>query len=243
MGTGHSVSLDEFKEIYGTDPFYHWMGLDSTLVYQAARGNSGMTSIYRQLGIGVERLYRQIIMDEFSLNEQQANWSYTIPTTKESHSKTRKLDGRIDITMVNDQAKRQRVMAWLDEVKNRIFQQQAKNFPLKGVVFEVRQGYKSQDSKRSQADTDNGQRALMEQYQMVVSVISTQINLQAKKHYLDNGILVMTGDIEDDDILTSTFAFTQKVLGYDLAGFFERNTDTLRTHMHSILEQTLTVKE
>lgn len=243
MGTGHAVSLDEFKRLYGADPFYHWMGLDNSLVYQAARGNSGMTSIYRQLGIGVERLFRQIIMDEFNLNEEQANWSYTIPTTAEAKAKKRNLDGRIDSTMIEDREKRQRLIDWLNEVKERIFQQRARDFPLKGVVFEVRQGYKSQDSKRSQADTDNGQRALMERYQMVVAVISTQINSQARTHYLENGILVMTGDVYNDDTLTSTFAFTKKILGYDFVGFFERNTDILRLNMHSILERTLTVKE
>lgn len=202
-----------------------------------------MTSIYRQLGIGVERLFRHIIMDEFDLDEHQANWSYTIPATQEAKAKTRNLDGRIDLGMVKDPTSRKRVSDWLDAVKDRIYQQQAQNFPLKGVVFEVRQGYKSQDSKRSQGDTDNGQRALMEQYQMVVAVISMQINDAARTHYLDNGILVMTGDVVSDDPMTSTFAFMKQVIDYDFAGFFERNTDDLRANMHSILEKTLTVKD
>lgn len=243
MGTDRPVSLAGFKELYGADPFYHWMGLDNILVYQAARGNSGMTSIYRQLGIGVERLFRHIIMDEFDLDEHQANWSYTIPATKTTEAKTRNLDARIDLGMVNNQSKRQLVVDWLTDVKSRIYQKQAIDFPLKGVVFEVRQGYKSQDSKRSQGDTDNGKRALMEQYQMVVSVISMQINDAARTHYLDNGILVMTGDVNSDDVMTSTFAFMDRIIGYDFAGFFERNTGALKENMQTILEKTLTVKD
>lgn len=243
MGTDKPVSLTGFKELYGADPFYHWMGLDNILVYQAARGNSGMTSIYRQLGIGVERLFRHIIMDEFDLDEHQANWSYTIPATKTAEAKTRNLDARIDLGMVNNQSKRQLVDDWLTDVKSRIYQKQAIDFPLKGVVFEVRQGYKSQDSKRSQGDTDNCKRALMEQYQMVVSVISMQINDAARTHYLDNGILVMTGDVNSDHVMTSTFAFMDRIIGYDFAGFFERNTSALKENMQTILEKTLTVKD
>lgn len=53
----------------------------------------------------------------------------------------------------------------------------------------------------------------------------------------------MTGDVVSDDPMTSTFAFMNQVIGYDFAGFFERNTDNLRANMHNILEKTLTVKD
>lgn len=40
------VSLDQFKSMYGQDPFYHWIGLDSELMYAAHKAVGGMTSTY-----------------------------------------------------------------------------------------------------------------------------------------------------------------------------------------------------
>jgi hypothetical protein len=48
------VSLERFKAMYGDDPFYHWIGLDSELMYAAHKAAGGMTSIYRQLGAGCD---------------------------------------------------------------------------------------------------------------------------------------------------------------------------------------------
>ncbi|MBS0619246.1 MAG: hypothetical protein JSR44_13745 [Spirochaetes bacterium] len=70
------IDLNGFKKIYGQDPLYHWIGLDSELMYAAHKAAGGMTSIYRQFGIGCERLLRQIIQDSLSLSEKQVAWSY-----------------------------------------------------------------------------------------------------------------------------------------------------------------------
>ncbi|MCX6277959.1 MAG: hypothetical protein NT004_07665 [Bacteroidetes bacterium] len=69
------VSLSGFLKLYGSDPFYSWIGLDSSLMYAAHKAAGGMTSV--------------------------------------------------------------------------------RQTPKNGVVFEVRQGYKSKDSKRQNADIDN----------------------------------------------------------------------------------------
>ena len=53
-------SLSEFKTLYGSDPFYSWVGLDTDLMYAAHRAAGGMTSVYRQIGIGCERLFRTL---------------------------------------------------------------------------------------------------------------------------------------------------------------------------------------
>ena len=58
-GTG--VSVDEFQSLYGGDPFYSWMGLDSPLMYAAHKAAGGMTSVYRQLGIGAQWIFNQDI--------------------------------------------------------------------------------------------------------------------------------------------------------------------------------------
>ncbi len=53
-------SLSEFKTLYGSDPFYSWVGFDTDLMDAAHRAAGGMTSVYRQIGIGCERLFRTL---------------------------------------------------------------------------------------------------------------------------------------------------------------------------------------
>jgi hypothetical protein len=59
-GTNRGLTVTEFKTLYGSDPFYAWVGLDTDLMYAAHRAAGGMTSVYRQIGIGCERLFREI---------------------------------------------------------------------------------------------------------------------------------------------------------------------------------------
>lgn len=77
FGTSGKAGLTktEFQSRYGADPFYRWVGLDSPLIYAAHKAAGGMTSIYRQLGKGGERLFRQVIQDQLGLTADQAMWS------------------------------------------------------------------------------------------------------------------------------------------------------------------------
>lgn len=54
FGQGKPVSLEAFQQLYGTDPFYSWFGLNDPLVYAAHRAAGGITSVYRQIGLGCE---------------------------------------------------------------------------------------------------------------------------------------------------------------------------------------------
>lgn len=40
-------------------------------------------------------------------------------------------------------------------------------------------------------------------------------------------------------MVSSTYAFCEKVIGYDLAGFFQRNSSTIRGKLTEILEALL----
>ena len=71
---GAGLGLAEFKELYSADPFYSWLGLDTPLMYAAQKAAGGMTTIYRQLGIGCERLFRTLLQDTLGLTEPQASW-------------------------------------------------------------------------------------------------------------------------------------------------------------------------
>ncbi len=67
QGRGKGFELDAFQKLYQADPFYSWFGLDNPLMYAAHKAAGGMTSIYRQIGMGCERLFRQILIDELRL--------------------------------------------------------------------------------------------------------------------------------------------------------------------------------
>ncbi len=51
---GGGLSLKKFQSLYQSDPFYCWFGLDNPLMYTAHKAAGGMTSVYRQIGIGCE---------------------------------------------------------------------------------------------------------------------------------------------------------------------------------------------
>jgi hypothetical protein len=51
--------------------------------------------------------------------------------------------------------------------------------------------------------------------------------------------VVITGTIGGNDPYHSTFDFMSTVFGYDLAGFFERNSEILRQQIHQIVTDLL----
>lgn len=114
-----------------------------------------MTSIYRQLGIGSERLFRQVLRDQLALDADQVTWSYEIlpdldaeNAPKDVKARVLSLDGRVELEDVDDSTARGRIKDWIDAQCSHL----NITAPLKGAVFEVRQGYKSADSKRQNAD-------------------------------------------------------------------------------------------
>ena len=229
------LSLSDFQKLYGGDEFYSWIGLDSPLVYAAHKASGGLTSIYRQIGVGAERLLREIIQDEFSLSQKAVEWKY-------EYNKTRKkkafhiLDARISIEDIWDAIQRKRMKAWL--VKARKSAHGDARTQLRGAIFEIRQGYKSADSKRQNADLRFGARSYQYGHIPVVAVLSSQVSETVIARYRDAGMLVLTG-IRSDDPTVSTFAFFDEVIGYDLEGFFVRASQKIKKVIHSLIEKLL----
>jgi hypothetical protein len=193
-----------------------------------------MTSIYRQLGKGGERLFRQVIQDQLGLSADQAMWSYTTPG---QGGRTRKLalDGRIDFGDIRNPAARSRVERWAGGIASQLDLAADFTSQMKGVVFEVRQGYKSADSKRQNADVANASNAYASLYIPSLALLSTQINEAVAARYVAARWLLLTGTTQGS-ALDSTYSFTRDVLGYDLAAFFERNSARFR----ELLEQIVT---
>ncbi len=236
---GHSTSegftLEEFLILYQNDPFYNWIGLDSPFLYAAHKAAGGMTSIYRQTGIGCERLFRAILVDRLGYNsEEDALWSYNT-TTKSGKEKTLYLDGFINLNKISDTEIQIRVKEWIREFALR---NGLPNTEYNGIVIEVRQGYKSKDSKRQNADIDNATVAYAYGLIPVFTIFSTQIDDEIILRYKNNKCGVLIGNLTDDPFI-SFYAFCKSILQYDLAEFFRRNADIIRQEIQNVLKTLL----
>lgn len=234
FGTGSGTSLAEFRAMYKADSFYSWFGLDNPLVYAAHKAAGGITSIYRQIGLGCEELFRQLLMDTLGLTHSQATWSYEMQTVGGG---TRKLalDGRIPLTEVSNPERRVAVSQWMQIAARELQVDSRVATALQGPVFEVRQGYKSMDSKRQNADIANAASAYKTAYLPCIVLLSTQIDEVLATRYRASGILMLYGTIRGT-ATNSTYVFCREVIGYDLAAFFERNTEALRNAVAEVVE-------
>jgi hypothetical protein len=232
-------SLSDFLELYNSDPFYSWIGLDSPYLYSAHKAAGSMTSLYRQIGIGCERLFRQIIFEQAQYDDySSAQWSYEA-STKSGKRKILSLDARLEIADIRNAALKKRTIEW---VKNYQEYLDIDVRELKGVVFEVRQGYKSKDSKRQNADLDNATVAYSKSYLPVFTVFSSQIDTDIALRYHNGKCGILVGNIEGNS-LTSLFQFCKIVLDFDLANFFERNSALIKEVIHSVLKDLFDVNE
>jgi hypothetical protein len=231
------LTLAEFQSMYRADPFYNWVGLDSPLMYAAHKAAGGMTSVYRQLGIGCQWLFHKVLQDQLSLSPDQATWEYQVPVPDKA-PRTLSLDGRIALADLRDAAIRARVEKWVRATYDRVLLPGEVRPTIRGVVFEVRQGYKSKDSKRQNADISNAVSAYTNQYVPVLLLFSTQIDSDVATRYAQARWLLLTGTTAGT-ATESTYAFCRDVLGYDLAGFFERTAARFRAAVETVLKALL----
>jgi hypothetical protein len=235
---GAGLTLKQFQDLYGGDPFYSWMGLDSPLMYSAHKAAGGMTSVYRQIGIGCQQLFTAILIDELGLTPVEASWSYTVPRAGSTKTRTLSLDARIPLDAVRDVQRRTTIRKWMDACAAELGVASAIANALTGAVFEVRQGYKSKDSKRQNADLANAATAYTQQYLPVVFLLSAQIDGDLALRYAAEKWVILRGTIADSPT-RSTYAFCQQVVGYDLAGFFKRHSPSFKTEIEAVLKALL----
>jgi len=241
---GHSssggYSLEEFQRLYGSDAFYKWLGLDNPLMYSAHKAAGGITSIYRQIGIGCERLVRAIFMDYLGLKEEEANWSYSVVGAN-GKARTLYLDGRIEIESIRNEEAKRRVTTWIDNVSTSLALTPGVKNAITGVVFEVRQGYKSKDSKRQNADISNASNAYANGYIPCLMVMSAQIDDDIVIRYRNAKWEILQGYVAGSTS-TSTYEFFDKVIGFDLASFMTSNQKFFQKEINHILQQLMRAK-
>lgn len=235
--TSRGYSFQDFMNLYGSDPFYSWIGLDTDLMYAAHRAAGGMTSLYRQIGIGCENLFRRIVLDTCKYEDRAlARWSYTGETAS-GKKKILKLDARIELAAIQARNVAERVSTWMREYA----QQLDSELPSNGAVFEVRQGYKSKDSKRQNADIDNAAVAWSKGYLPVFAIFSAQIDSDIVLRYRNSRSGILIGSLVPDSTI-SLYAFVSNVLGFDLADFFRRNSDRIQSQVHEVIETLLSAE-
>lgn len=235
---GDGLTLAQFRSLYQSDAFYSWFGLDNPLMYAAHKAAGGMTSIYRQIGIGCEKLFRHVLKDALQLSAADVVWSYDIPMAS---GKTRKLhlDGRAPLDKIPDPFKRERFHAWMKAAAEKLTVDPRIFDTLSGTVFEVRQGYKSKDSKRQNADIANAATAYTKALLPCAVILSAQIDGDILLRYRAEKWAVLTGIEGMNDPLVSTYDFMRDVVGYDLAAFFKRNSKALRVEVDAVLKALL----
>jgi hypothetical protein len=248
QGLGEGYSLEQFRVLYQADPFYSWFGLDNPLMYAAHKAAGGMTSVYRQIGIGCEHVFRQVLTDALGISVEAARWSYQV-TGANNKARMLHLDGRVPVAEIPDSAARTRFHDWMREAAGSVGVNDAVFAALTGTIFEVRQGYKSKDSKRQNADIANAATAYIKGYLPCAVILSNQIDGDILSNQIDGDILsryrgekwsVLTGLVGLNDPLRSTYDFMRDIVGYDLAEFFNRNSATLRTEIDNVLRALLT---
>lgn len=245
FGQGSSeegLSLVQFQKLYRGDPFYKWLGLDDPMMYAAHKAAGGMTSIYRQIGIGCEKLFRTAMKDSLGLSETDVKWSYSIPLPN-GKSRTLYLDGRVPLDKITDKSKRSRFRAWMKESAKNLGVDPSIFATLTGTVFEVRQGYKSKDSKRQNADIANAATAYTQTYLPCAVILSTQIDGDILLRYRAEKWAILTGLVDENNPSISTYDFMRDIVGFDLASFFKRNSKILQTEIHEVLKTLLSSGE
>ena len=105
-----------------------------------------------------------------------------------------------------------------------------------GVVFEVRQGYKSKDSKRQNADIANAANAYANGYIPCLMVMSSQIDDDIVARYNVAKWAILQGYI-GTSTLASTFTFFNQVIGFDFVQFMNENQEYFKEKIQHVLEQ------
>ena len=94
------------------------------------------------------------------------------------------------------------------------------------------------DSKRQNADIANASNAYANLYLPVLFLLSTQIDGALITRYTQSRWLLLVGTT-GSSALESSYTFCRDVVGYDLAGFFIRNSERIKTELEKVLETLL----
>jgi len=184
-------------------------------------------------------MFGAIVSGCLGLSADEMSWSYDYPKGR-GKTGTHTLDARIRVADAAEAAQ-PRISKWLEDALDYVNLDDSAHAEVHGAAFEVRQGYKSADSKRQNADLRFGINAYRASLLPVFAIFSAQVSEPVVRRYRSDGMLVLTG-VTSDNPTVSTFAFVEQILGYDLLGFFARNRDQVREEIQEIVSTLLTAE-
>lgn len=238
FGTGKGVKVDEFTENRKSDPLYGNIGLDTPEIYAAHAGSSVITSAYRQLGIGLERAMRLIIAKECDFidvpedNPDMLKWYFDSAT-----GITRELDLLISTEMFNDESKKLQLYE-LAKLMKPGFSVESSRF--KGIVFEIRQGYQSADSKRVKGDLEIVTKAEEKGFLAVVMIGSNSYNDSVISTYKNGGLPILVPSTDGQGKSHECpYCFFNYFIDYDLRSALARIGPKAKSQLTSHIRRRL----
>jgi len=219
------LELGEFQKLYQNDSFYRWFGPDSPMLYNKVTG--GVTSIYRQVEIGCEKVIRETVQSSLQLLATDVWWDYQ-PATRHGANHTLRFAGRVPLDKIANIRKRTTIDQWMRDVADQLDIEERVFDALYGVVFEVRQGFMSNYFKRTHATRANASMAYTRGYLPCSVILSAQLDSNILSRYSAGKWVVLTGITGASNPLISTYDFMDRIIGYDMAGLFDRNQHTIQ---------------
>ncbi len=238
FGTSAPVSELEFVGRYAADFFYNSVGLAIEEMYIAHKAAGGITSFYRQLGVACEVLTQSVFIRELGIIRADVRWTYQLATGGVGSDRTLTLDARLAPNEVTDEKRRQIIQQWLLGAATAVNIEPNIAKQLNGAVFEVRQGYKSADSKRQNADLSFGIHALKAGYLPCLLVFSGQISEAVAARYRNAGLYVLLGSSSGQAHM-DTREFFRDVIGWDLVNWLDTNGAAIRAELELIVKYLL----
>jgi hypothetical protein len=145
------------------------------------------------------------------------------------------LDARIPIEKIGDISRQKIAKQWIEKAALQMDIEPNIAKSLTGIVFEIRQGYKSKDSKRQNADIANAATAYTRGLLPCAAILSLQIDQDIAFRYKNERWALLTGIVGGASPHESIYAFTKDIVGYDLASFFARKSDVLKNEIDKVL--------
>ncbi len=196
---------EEFQTLLSNDPAFGALGLDDERYIIARVGGNLITSLHRKIGDLYERIFAYLVKETYGVSEDELHFNVEVKIG--DRVQTRSTDGLITREKYNEFIPKQ----WLQ---------------FDGIGFEVRSCYQIGDSKRIQADYDMSL-ALKANNINPVMLIMCATSLRSPVTRLAKSWELYEG--------TNSFDLIHTITGFDLYGFLQANSQTLKSEIDRVL--------
>ena len=195
---------EQFKQLIALDPAFGVLGLDDERYIIARVGGNLVTSLHRKLGDMYQALFSYLLINSFSLNENDLHFSVEVKIGERVQS--RSTDGLIRKDKFNHRIPEN----WMN---------------YQGIGFEIRSCYQIGDSKRIQADYDMS--LALKSYEILpVMLVFCNTSLKSPLARLSKSWELYEG--------MSSFNLVESITGFNLHNFLQNNSQILKQEIDHI---------